>query len=543
MQFKRNIFEYFTKSLTLLFVFAISNIVVGQKDMILHLPFNNSIANTSQYSLEVNQVGKTSFVEGRNGISCNALEFSGNNYITVNHQNAFNQIKNEFSVTSWLKVTKSINNEYWVTLFCKGDEVIETNSNPHFRTQLFQNDTQSTISTNTEFTEYDSNFINHKIELNNWFHFALVCSKDKVDVYLNGNRIWSYNYYNSFISNSSPLYIGRDIPGGDEYFTGVIDDFKLYNRSLSDNEIIDEMYESNDEDFINDISCPKSIIAYSSINNCNVKVDYLSTSNNQCGNYTNSIIKGLPSGSLFPVGINKIVLKKTNSNKSKFCQFNVEVRDTISPVIKCAKDTIIITDNLPVKVILQKPTVNDNCSTITLKNQDTIFTNYGIHNKLYHVFDDSGNSAKYIQKIEIIKKTERANILLPAIKDSVIVKKNLKFSDDTLTVFLFDHKHEDGDIISLFFNAKEIIHKQKMRNKNNIKKEVVRMPIKLNPGENLFIVQAWNTGTSGPNTVRIEFYKGEISDEDFLSNTFKPLYAETINSEIGLASAIKLQLK
>ena len=76
MQFKRNIFEYFTKSLTLLFVFAISNIVVGQKDMILHLPFNNSIANTSQYSLEVNQVGKTSFVEGRNGISCNALEFS-----------------------------------------------------------------------------------------------------------------------------------------------------------------------------------------------------------------------------------------------------------------------------------------------------------------------------------------------------------------------------------------------------------------------------------------------------------------------------------
>ncbi len=543
MLFKHNIYNHLTQLLTLLFVFAISNTVVGQKDIILHLPFNNSITNTSQYSLEVNQVGKTSFVEGRNGLSCNALEFTGNNYITINHQNAFNQIKNEFTVTSWIKVTKAVNNEYWVTLICKGDEINETVSNPHFRTQLFQSDLQSTISTNTEFTEYDSNFKNHKIELNKWFHFALVSRQDKTDVYLNGNKIWSYNYYNNFISNYAPLYIGRDIPGGDEYFTGIIDDLKLYNRSLTENEIIDDMYESNDEDFTNEISCPKSIIAYSSNDNCNVKVDYLSTSNNQCTNYTNSVIKGLPSGSLFPVGINKIVLKKTNSSKSKFCQFNVEVRDTISPIIQCAKDTIIITDNLPVKVFLQKPAVNDNCSTITLKNQDTIFTNYGIHNKLYHVFDDSGNSAKCIQKIEIIKKTEQANILLPAIKDSVIVKKNLKFSDDTLTVFLFDHKYEDGDIISLFFNAKEIIHKQKMRNKNNIKKEVVRMPIKLNPGENLFIIQAWNTGTSGPNTVRIEFYKGEISEEDFLSNTFKPLHAETINSEIGLASAIKLELK
>ena len=541
MLFKHNIYNHLTKSLTLLFVFAISNIVVGQKDMILHLPFNNSIDNNSQYSLEVNQVGKTSFVEGRNGLSCNALEFSGNNYITINHQSAFNQIKNEFSVTSWIKVTKSVNNEYWVTLICKGDEVIETNSNPHFRTQLFQNDTQSTISTNTEFTEYDSNFKNHKIELNKWFHFALVCNKDKTDVYLNGNRIWSYNHFNNFISNNSLLYLGRDIPGGDEYFTGAIDDLKLYNRSLSENEIIDDMYESNDEDFTNEISCPKSIIVYTSNNNCNVKVDYLSTSNNQCGNYTNTIIKGLPSGSLFPEGISKIVLKKTNNSKSKFCQFNIQVKDTISPIIKCAKDTIIITDKLPVKVFLQKPTVYDNCSNVTLNNQDTIFTNYGTHSKLYHVFDDSGNSAKCIQKIEIIKK--EANIPISIVKDSVIVKKTLKFSDDTLTVFLFDHQLEDGDIISLFFNSKEIIHKQKMQNKYNTKKEVVRMPIKLNQGENLFMVKAWNTGTSGPNTVRIEFYKGEISEKDFLLNTFKPLYAETLNSEIGLASAIKLQLK
>ena len=541
MLFKHYIYNHLTQLLTLIFVFVLSNIVVGQKDMILHLPFNNSINNTSQYSQEVNQVGNTSFVEGRNGLSCNALEFSGNNYITINHQNAFNQIKNEFSVTSWIKVTKAVGNEYWVTLICKGDEINETVSNPHFRTQLFQSNLQSTISTNTEFTEYDTNFKNHKIELNKWFHFALVSRQDKTDVYLNGNRIWSYNHYNNFISNYAPLYIGRDIPGGDEYFTGIIDDLKLYNRSLSENEIIDDMYESNDEDFTNEISCPKSIIVYTSNNNCDVKVDYLSTSNSQCGNYTNTIIKGLPSGSLFPVGINKIVLKKTNISKSKFCQFNIEVKDTIAPIIKCAKDTIIVTENLPVKVFLKKPTVYDNCSTITLKSQDTIFYKYGIHNKLYHVFDDSGNSVKCIQKIEIIKK--ESNILIPTIKDSIIVKKTLKFSDDTLTVFLFDHKMEDGDIISLFFNTKEIISKQKLLKKNNTKREVVRIPIKLNLGENLFVVKAWNTGASGLNTVRIEFYKGEISEEDFLSNTFKPLHAETIDSEIGLASAIKLELK
>lgn len=523
------------------FTIIFKNIALGQNDLLLHLPFNNSINNESQFNLVVKDVGNTSFVEGRNGLSCNALEFDGNNYVTILNNKIFDQIKNEFTITSWLKVTKSSNDDYWLTLICKGDELDETKTNPHFRVQLFQNNDQSTVSVNTEFTEYDSNFMNHRIKSNEWFHFALVCSADKVIVYLNGINVWSFYYSNSFVFNTSPIFIGRDIPGADEFFQGVIDDLKLFNRSLSEAEIIEDMYNSDDVDFSDEINCSDNIQAFCPKDYCEVKVDYLSKSNDPCNKWVSSTITGLPSGSLFPSGTNKVVVKKTLNNSIKFCQFNIEVIDTICPRIECIKDTIIVTDSLPVKISLPKPLVYDNCSNVNLKNLDTIFTSYGKHSKSYYATDDFGNTSTCTQTIEIHKKETQT--IKPSIKDSIIVKKTLDFTNDRLTVFVFDHKVEDGDIISLYFNSEEIVHKKVILNKHNNKGEVIKRQIELKKGNNLLTIKAWNTGTSGPNTVRIEFYDGELSKNQFLSEKIKPIYAETINSEIGLASAINLKLK
>ncbi|GGG10121.1 hypothetical protein GCM10011344_08490 [Dokdonia pacifica] len=536
------------KILTLISV-SITSFSFGQKDLLLHFTFNHDVENKSSYNLTVEKFGNTSFTEGRNGLACNALEFNGSNYLSVLHDDAFNQIKNEFTVTSWLKVSKTTNDDHWITLICKGDDLNETTSNPHFRAQAFQNNYQSTVSVNTEFTEYDFDFAKHKIETDKWFHFSLVCSQNIVSVYFNGNKVWSFQYYNNFNSNFSPLYIGRDIPGADEFFVGAIDDLKLFNRSLSETEIINEMYTINDVDFSNEITCSNNIKVYCSKNSCDAEVDYLTTSNSPCVNSKSSVVKGLPSGSLFPVGINKVVLKKTNNNRTKFCQFTIEVIDTISPIINCPKDTVIIAKSLPVKVFTKQPLVYDNCSAINLKKLDTLFTDYGKHHKFYYATDDSGNTSMCEQIIEIKKETaelppiSKPKPTKPIIKDSIITKDSFELTKKIHTVFLYDHKYEDGDIISLFFNSEEIIHKKKIYNKDNKKKDVITAKIELKTGSNFLTIKAWNTGTKGLNTVSIEIYEGEATRKDFLSKRKSPVYNNTIDSEIGIASAINLILK
>lgn len=55
--------------------------------------------------------------------------------------------------------------------------------------------------------------------------------------YLNGAEI--YSGLADFINtNDSPFFIGRDMPGNDEYFKGALDDIRLYNHALSNAEIL-----------------------------------------------------------------------------------------------------------------------------------------------------------------------------------------------------------------------------------------------------------------------------------------------------------------
>ena len=81
----------------------------------------------------------------------------------------------------------------------------------------------------------DTRFTGNKISLYKWQHAAIIFEPDKyVSLYLNGQRIGREDAAEIVTSDHSIL-IGSNIWG--EYYEGLIDDLKIWNRALSDDEV------------------------------------------------------------------------------------------------------------------------------------------------------------------------------------------------------------------------------------------------------------------------------------------------------------------
>ena len=106
---------------------------------------------------------------------------------------------------------------------------------------------------------------------------------------------------------------------------------------------------------------------------------------------------------------------------------------------------------------------------------------------------------------------------LPTIvKDREIIVRQQSISVDELELELsiYDHKEEDGDIISLNFNGQWILESHRLT------KQWLKLNIKLNDkGENYLLLHAENLGGSPPNTAAIRYtYKGKAKTVILNSN-------------------------
>ena len=142
-------------------IFSLSKTISFSQNLIEYYPFDNNVKDISGNNNNGIIYGDLKPAIDRFGNYCGALFFNGvNGYIEVPNSKSLTSISNKISVTCWLKLEKNQTHplDKWLTLICKGQEIIETNINPQYRVQIFQSDKQSTISVNTEFTEFDNNF-------------------------------------------------------------------------------------------------------------------------------------------------------------------------------------------------------------------------------------------------------------------------------------------------------------------------------------------------------------------------------------------------
>jgi len=86
-------------------------------------------------------------------------------------------------------------------------------------------------------------------------------------------------------------------------------------------------------------------------------------------------------------------------------------------------------------------------------------------------------------------------------RNVVVRQQNIVVDKTEFTLQFFDHKEQDGDIISINLNGKWIIENQVLRS------QPLQVKIKLNPAvENYIIMHAVNLGKVPPNTCAITYY-------------------------------------
>lgn len=78
------------------------------------------------------------------------------------------------------------------------------------------------------------------LPVNAWSHVAVTYNGSVLRLYVNGTQVASRNQTGSISTSSNPLRIGGNLSWG-EYFAGLIDEVRVYNRALSQSEIQSDM--------------------------------------------------------------------------------------------------------------------------------------------------------------------------------------------------------------------------------------------------------------------------------------------------------------
>ncbi len=385
----------------------------AQQKEILSLPFNNNAKDESPLRLKTQERGNVEYREDRFGTPCSALYLDGNSFVEVMHNRVFNTIENQFSVATWFKLDKAPQEDAWLTLVCKAkDDLTETSINPHFRVQLFQSTTQSTISINTDFTEYDKNFKDHVLEADKWMFFALVYDGNAVNVHLNGKKIWTFPYRGRLNSNNTSLFIGKDYPGSIEYFRGSFDDLHIYNYAIS-NQKIHELFHADPNYSLANFNRtnPDDVIVGTDQGTCGKQVDYYTPQYNVCEKEYIEWISGKQSGSFFQLGTTNNVFKIMQGENVIICRNKVVVEDQEKPQVNCPNDTNITIQS---GTWVQKKwniSYSDNCPNTRLERVDA-FKNQselkpGVYEIKHQVTDPSGNQTECSFKVTIKTKEEK----------------------------------------------------------------------------------------------------------------------------------------
>jgi hypothetical protein len=164
-------------------------------------------------------------------VSGSCLSFNGiNNYVNCGNP----VITGTFTVGAWARVATT-----------SPQTIIGTRSPSDISFDMkFQNGNQihGDIGNGTSWitTSADASF---NYQLNTWYHIVYVVTSTGYTIYVNGNQAGSGSYAQNtpvFSDANHAIAIGAFMVTGGEYFSGLIDDTRVYNRALSADEIANQ---------------------------------------------------------------------------------------------------------------------------------------------------------------------------------------------------------------------------------------------------------------------------------------------------------------
>ena len=530
--------------ISLSIIYLILCFSVNGQNLVLHLKCDRAPIDNSSYGNNGQIIGGVTSIADRFGNQCGAFNFNGKDgYIEIPSSSSLEKISKKMSATFWYKLNNpnDISALNWLTIFCKGIEPVETASNPQFRFQTFQSYKQSTISINSEFTEFDIDYSKHLFQFDKWCFYTVTWDGNMVECYINSTKIWEFPYQATLTANQDPLHIGKDIPGSTEYFIGDLDDLRIYDGKLSIQKINELYNDQTDAEFEDDftLKCPQDIKKKTDYGNCFANITYkdpLVTEN--CGFTTLKSLSILKSGDNFPIGITNVKYEAINNyGLKKTCSFKVIVENQEKIELNCQNDTTIYIDNDNLKTFTYfKPQVKNSCSPSTVKLISGIESGniypIGNTNNFFEATTQNGLKATCSFNVKVINRNIKKDSTI--VVDSKIPQKTkeyetLKFKSKEITILIYDNLEEDNDTISIFFNNKEIVSREMIRLRKNTP-TIKHLQLNEN-APNEFIIKAWNVGKIPPNTLKIEFYDGDVEDKYILKGRIQPFLEKIYSSD------------
>ena len=205
------------------------------KGLVAYYRFDGDVKDSSGYGND-GVVHGISLTKDRHGSDNSACYFDGASYIEVPNSSSLNGVVKTVTCSVWVKPESwdSIIGE-WMTFVCKG----------------------TVIPRNIDFTVWRNNGLEMvSLEsylalpkfptLGEWQMLTYTSDGSTVKYYVNGICIASGNGSIEAKANSDPLLIGMDPPGSLEYFKGTMDELRIYNRALSEEEVY-ELYAFGEE--------------------------------------------------------------------------------------------------------------------------------------------------------------------------------------------------------------------------------------------------------------------------------------------------------
>lgn len=199
--------------------------------LIAYYKFDGNLADSSGNNNHGTNFG-SQFTTDKNGMSSKAVNFNGTSaYINVPASTSLNSVQNELSISAWVNITDWY---HWAefsyaALLCKSN----TSTSTQYRFSLLNN-AFDVISNQKKFYK----LIPTPFNTGTWYHVTVTKKGDSCSLYVNGNIMETAVNSGTFPSDSTqPLEIGRDYAGSMEYYNGKMDELRIYNRALTDQEV------------------------------------------------------------------------------------------------------------------------------------------------------------------------------------------------------------------------------------------------------------------------------------------------------------------